>query len=88
MSTLATEILQLLSAHASATVDYVAVFMLLNTVAGGHYQERYPEAAIRASLRLLLAEGAIEAWESDQRLAPDSVLPGETPCHFCLRPNR
>lgn len=87
MSTLASEILQILAAHAGATVDYVAVFMLLNTVAGGHYQERYPEAAIRASLRQLLAEGAIQAWASDACLAPNAVLPGETPCHFRLHPS-
>lgn len=39
---LAAEILALVAQHGdNATVDYPAVFILLNTVAGGYYQERF-----------------------------------------------
>ncbi|HUX67657.1 MAG TPA: hypothetical protein VMV31_09220 [Terriglobales bacterium] len=84
MSSLPAEILQILATHSDAAVDYVAVFMFLNTVAGGHYEERYPEADIRASLRLLLDQGAVDAWQAGTCLPPETVLPGVTPCHFRL----
>ncbi|MHB8733907.1 MAG: hypothetical protein ACYC6M_01275 [Terriglobales bacterium] len=59
------EILQLLAEHAEATpVDEVAVFMLLNTVAGGHYEDRYSEDAIRAELTQLLDAGMIDVRDA------------------------
>ncbi|MGH9482027.1 MAG: hypothetical protein ACRD1L_08020 [Terriglobales bacterium] len=78
------EIQQILAVHAGEPVDYVAVFMLLNTAAGGNYQERYAEPDLRAGLRQLLAAGTIEAWGTERRLEPASVIPGETPCLFRL----
>lgn len=57
----AREIEQLLAAHAGEPVDYVAMVMLLNTVAGGHYEERHSEDDIQRALEWLLREGRIEA---------------------------
>jgi hypothetical protein len=74
-------ILQLLAEHGEAPVDYVALFMFLNTVAGGHYQETHSETAIRGALASLLQRGEISAWapngkaplgEGDVR-GPDTV---------------
>lgn len=84
MAALAAEILQLLAAHAGEPCDYVAVYVFLNTVAGAHYEERYSEAEVRASLRELLASGAVEAWNGDGLLAPTAVNPGETLCQYRL----
>ncbi len=60
------EILQLISQHGpAAPIDFVAVFMLLNTVAGGHYQDRYSEEQIRSALRALAARGELQATLAD-----------------------
>jgi hypothetical protein len=61
MTELASEVLGLLTAHAGEPMDYVAVFMFLNTTDGGHYEERYGEEAIRAALAELLAAERILA---------------------------
>jgi len=84
------EIREILFSHAGQPVDYVALFMFLNTVAGGHYEERYSEAEIGDSLRQLLASGEVEAWTAAEvklQLHPETFVPGETTCHFRLRQN-
>jgi|GEM_PF-7070163 len=60
MADAADEIEALLASHAGQPMDYVAVFMFLNTVAGGHYEERFSEAEVRAGLAQLLGAGVIE----------------------------
>lgn len=77
------ELLNLLATHTGQPMDFVAIFMFLNTVAGGHYEDRHGEDAIRAALVELVATGAIEATHDGQRLpatalTPDSLfrLPG------------
>ena len=79
------EILEILASHAGQPVDYVALFMFLNTVAGGHYEERYGEAELGEAVQALLASGAIEAWQGEQRLAvTETFVLGQTACHFRL----
>lgn len=85
MATLADEILALLAERAGQPVDYVALFMLLNTVAGGHYEERHTEGEIIATLGRLLSEGMIGAWQDEQLLTPPiDIRPGQTRCTFRL----
>lgn len=72
-SLLAAEILELLASHAGQPVDFVALFMFLNTVAGGNYQERVTEDELTTCLRGLLASQAIEAWEKDLPLRLEMV---------------
>lgn len=60
MADAAAEIEALLASHAGQPMDYVAVFMFLNTVAGGHYQERFTESEVKAALQALLSAGAVE----------------------------
>lgn len=81
-----TEILELLASHSGQPVDYVALFMFLNTVAGGHYEERCTEAKLASALRDLLSTGQIEAWDGDQLLAGGAapVTAGYPNCRFCL----
>lgn len=69
------EILALFAEHAPQGLDYVSVFMFLNTVAGGHYEERYPEAEIRAALKAALERGWL-APEGDGEAGP---RPGTEP---------
>jgi len=85
-SPLAAEILQLLASHSGQPVDYVALFMFLNTVAGGHYEERFTEAELAGALRDLLNSGQIEAWEGDHALSAASapLAAGHPGCHFRL----
>ena len=80
------EILEILASHAGQPVDYLALYMFLNTVAGGHYQERYGAEEIERELRELLHAGAIEAWQGERRLPLQdvSIMPGGSPCHFRL----
>ncbi len=60
MSPLEREILLLLSQQADPVrMDYVAIYTLLNTVSGGHYQERYSEADINSALFRLASIHAI-----------------------------
>ncbi len=47
----------MLAEHAPEGLDYVSVFMFLNTVAGGHYEERYQEAEIREALKAAVEWG-------------------------------
>ena len=68
------EILQVLAEHGDSTpVDGVAIYMLLNTVVGGHFEDRYSEEAIRAELqRLLDASLIVDAADA----ADDEAQPG------------
>jgi hypothetical protein len=88
MSELEDAILALLAQHAGQPVDAVALFMFLNTVAGGHYQEVCSEEDLQAALRALLAAGLIEAWRHDRKLDPEVevAFPGDAPCLFRLTP--
>lgn len=63
---LADEIRQILAEHAGQPVDYVALFMFLNTVAGGHYEERHSELEIQSTLLALEQSGLIEAADRGQ----------------------
>jgi hypothetical protein len=77
------EILQLLAQHSQETVDGVGLFILLNTVAGGHYEERYSEASLTRELRNLLAGSLVTAHDSSGAAAgPDS--PDLMHCTFAL----
>ena len=60
MPSLREEITGVLAGHADQPIDYVAVFMFLNTVAGAHYEDRWSEDEIRRELDLMLAAGLIE----------------------------
>lgn len=84
--TTAQEIVQLLAAHSGDPVDYVAIVTLLNTVAGGHYQERHSEEAIGAALRALLESGQILAVGSGSAapVAPEQAASGQAVCVFRL----
>jgi hypothetical protein len=66
MTELASEVLGLLAAHAGEPMDYVAVFMFLNTTDGGHYADRHGEDAIRAALAELLAAKRIVSITDQQ----------------------
>lgn len=57
----ARQVLALLAEHAATGLDYVSVFIFLNTVAGGHYQETIGEEALQAVLQAALTRGWIEA---------------------------
>lgn len=81
---LAAEILALVAQHGdNATVDYPAVFILLNTVAGGYYQERFGEQEIQAALIALHADGSLSAHGADGELLASLALP-EDRCIFRL----
>ncbi|MGH9416070.1 MAG: hypothetical protein ACRD01_05530 [Terriglobales bacterium] len=84
MAAIEAEIEALLRQHAGEAVDYVAIFMLLNTVAGGHYEDRYGEDELRRQLAELLTQGRIRAWHGLQQLDAATVKPGETSCTFAL----
>ncbi|MGH2344257.1 MAG: hypothetical protein ACRDG4_03460 [Chloroflexota bacterium] len=58
---LADEIRQILAVHAGQRMDHVALFMFLNTVGGGHYEERYSEEELLSTLDAMLRAGAIAA---------------------------
>jgi hypothetical protein len=81
---LTAEILELLASHAGQPVDFIALFMFLNTVAGGHYEERYSEADLADGLRELLDSGAIQAWENGQLAAPPVTISNQSRLHFRL----
>ncbi len=89
MNALEDEILQLLAQHAGQPVDAVALFMFLNTVAGGHYEDRCSEETLQAALRSLLASRLVEAWRNDRKLDPETeiALPGDAQCVFRLSPH-
>jgi hypothetical protein len=55
----AAEVLHLLAAHAGEPMDFVAIYMLLNTTDGGHYTDRFDEDTLRAALDDLLSQGRI-----------------------------
>ncbi|HXR97583.1 MAG TPA: hypothetical protein VN709_07040 [Terriglobales bacterium] len=59
MASLRDEIVGILAAHAEQPIDYVAIFMFLNTVAGGHYEDRWSETAIRTELDAMMAGGLL-----------------------------
>ncbi|TAN21999.1 MAG: hypothetical protein EPN33_10110 [Acidobacteria bacterium] len=84
--TTAQEIVQLLAAHSGEPVDYVAIVTLLNTVAGGHYEERHSEAAIGAALLGLLESGQILAVapEAAAPAPPEQAACGRAVCVFRL----
>lgn len=84
--TTAQEIVQLLAAHSGEPVDYAAIVTLLNTVAGGHYQERHSEEAIGAALLALLDSGQILAVGSGSAapVAAEPAACGQAVCVFRL----
>ena len=86
MNELEDEILSLLAQHAGQPVDAAALFMFLNTVAGGHYEDLCSEEDLHAALRALLSSRLIEAWRNDRKLDPETevALPGDAPCVFRL----
>ncbi|MGH9487371.1 MAG: hypothetical protein ACRD04_07245 [Terriglobales bacterium] len=88
MAATSDEIVQLLSVHSGEPVDYVAIVTLLNTVAGGHYEERHSEAAIRAALLALLRCKAIVVVAEDAGAPPPwpEAASGRTTCIFRLAP--
>lgn len=56
------EIFELLAERGEQSpVDYPAVYILLNSAAGGHYEERFEEAEILTELAQMLAAGEIES---------------------------
>ena len=77
------EILHILCERPDAPVDYVAIFMFLNTVAGGHYQERATEDELRQALHRLLHDGHVQARNPDGELVLQPV-PGVTFCYYAV----
>lgn len=78
------EILTLLAQQGEAApVDFPAIYILLNTVAGGHYEERFAHTDIEAALVELCAEGAVAPQEGEAgaiyRITPSgrALLSGE-----------
>ncbi|MGH9412283.1 MAG: hypothetical protein ACRD0Y_00955 [Terriglobales bacterium] len=83
----ALEIQQLLTAHSGEPVDYVAIVMLLNTVAGGHYEERHSEEQIRTALLGLLRSGEVVFTTATGESTPASAqaaASGQVRCTFRL----
>lgn len=76
------EILLLLSEHGSTGLDYVSLFMFLNTVAGGHYQERWSEPELKTALAAALGRGWIEvrSAEDEAPLPPELAARPGGPC--------
>jgi len=73
------EILQVLAEHGDSTpVNGVAIYMLLNTVVGGHFEDRYSEEAIRAELQRLLNASLVTNATNDEgrEKADDAKQPG------------
>ena len=70
-ASLDSEILLLLATHAGEPVDYVALFMFLNTVAGGHYEEHRFHAIGSGSV---VARGSLKKLYRDGMTAEDTVL--------------
>lgn len=80
------EILQLLFEHAQKPMDFVAVFMFLNTGAVGVYQERFSDDEIRLTLSRLLEQGFIRAWDDESGEGYSNVQWGAVPCRIALTP--
>jgi hypothetical protein len=78
------EILQLLAEHYQQPVDGVALYMFLNTVAGGHYEDRFSQEQIDTALQSLLNDGLISAEsETKPPCTPGNDL---THCVFAVTP--
>lgn len=56
-------------------MDFVAIYTLLNTVAGGHYQERFPEPDLHIALCQLASHGAIR---ESQPVGPGNIWDPQT----------
>lgn len=70
------EIQEILISHAGQPVDFVAIYMFLNTAAGGHFTDRYEEDAIQACLDAMMTAGEIEFWQPG---APRTADPQRNP---------
>lgn len=57
---LADQIRLILAEHGGQRMDYVALFMFLNTVGGGHYEERCSEQELLSTLDSMRRTGDIE----------------------------
>lgn len=70
------EILALLAQHGeAAAVDFPAIYILLNTVAGGHYEERFAHTDIESALVELCAEGSVAALQEGDAGATYRITP-------------
>ena len=67
-------------------MDFVAVFMFLNTGPVGQYEENYSDDAIRDELTSLLGRGLIRAWDEESGAAYPSVRWGTVPARIALTP--
>lgn len=83
---LSQHILQLLFEHSEKPMDFVAVFMFLNTGTVGQYVENYSDDEIREVLTVLLSQGLIRAWDEESGAAFDSVAWGRVPARIALTP--
>ncbi|MGH9489234.1 MAG: hypothetical protein ACRD2F_00710 [Terriglobales bacterium] len=79
------QVLALLAEHAATGLDYVSIFIFLNTVPGGHYQETIGAEVLQAVLRAALTRGWIEAGpaEGPTPLSPElAIKPGGARLHL------
>lgn len=83
---LSQHILQLLFEHSEKPMDFVAVFMFLNTGPVGQYEDNYSDDAIRDELTDLLGRGLIRAWDEESGVDFTSVAWGTIPARIALTP--
>ena len=80
------EILRLLFEHADKPMDFVAIFMFLNTGPVGAYEDRFGDDVVRLSLSRLLQRGYIRAWLEETGECFSDVQWGAVPCRLALTP--
>lgn len=83
---LSQHILQLLFEHSEKPMDFVAVFMFLNTGPVGQYEDHYSDDEIREVLTDLLQREWIRAWDEESGAAYTSVAWGTVPARIALTP--
>lgn len=83
---LSQHILQLLFEHSEKPMDFVAVFMFLNTGPVGQYEDNYSDDDIREVLTDLLGRGLIRAWDEESGTAYTAVAWGAVPARVALTP--
>lgn len=80
------QILQLLFEHSEKPMDFVAVFMFLNTGPVGQYEDHFSDDEIRDVLSDLLQRGLIRAWDAESGAEYGSVAWGAVPARIALTP--
>jgi hypothetical protein len=84
--TLTQQILQLLFEHSEKPMDFVAVFMFLNTGPVGQFEDHFSDDEIRDALTDLLQRRLIRAWDAESEAEFESVAWGAVPARIALTP--